>query len=63
MTWSDVHNWYQLKIRVEDDQLGAPSGSVYPSRLLAKEPKPNKERYQPYLKDRRNTPEAQLTSQ
>ncbi|XP_070001697.1 uncharacterized protein [Nicotiana sylvestris] len=44
VTWSDVHNRYQSKIRVEEDQLGAPSGSVYPRRLLAKEPKPNKER-------------------
>ncbi|XP_070020700.1 uncharacterized protein [Nicotiana sylvestris] len=55
MTWSDVHNRYQSTIRVEDDQLGATSGSVYPSRLLAKEPKSNKERYQPYTEDRRNT--------
>ncbi|XP_070029027.1 uncharacterized protein [Nicotiana sylvestris] len=56
VTWSDVHNRYQSKIRVEDDQLGAPMSSVYPSRLLAKEPKPNKERYQPYTKDKRNAP-------
>lgn len=34
VTWSDVHNRYQSKISVDDDQLGAPSGSVYPSRLL-----------------------------
>ncbi|XP_070004596.1 uncharacterized protein [Nicotiana sylvestris] len=44
VTWSDVHNRYQSKIRAKDDQLGAPSGSVYPNRLLAKESKPNKER-------------------
>ncbi|XP_019223470.1 PREDICTED: uncharacterized protein LOC109205245 [Nicotiana attenuata] len=56
LTWSDIHNRYQSKIRVEDDQLGAPSGSGYPSRLLVKEPNPNKERYQPYTKDRRNSP-------
>ncbi|XP_070030040.1 uncharacterized protein [Nicotiana sylvestris] len=50
VTLSDVHNRYQSKIRVEDDQLGAFSGSVYPRRLLEKEPKPNKERYQPTSK-------------
>ncbi|XP_070026355.1 uncharacterized protein [Nicotiana sylvestris] len=54
MTWSDIHNRYQSKIRVEDDQLGAPSGSVYPSRRPSKESKPNKEIYQPYPEDRRN---------
>jgi len=26
VTWADVHNRYQSNIRVEDDQLGAPSG-------------------------------------
>ncbi|XP_070010277.1 uncharacterized protein [Nicotiana sylvestris] len=35
VTWADVHNMYQSKIRVKDDQLGAPLGSNYPSRLLA----------------------------
>ncbi|XP_070005141.1 uncharacterized protein [Nicotiana sylvestris] len=54
VTWSDIHNRYRSKIRVEDEQLGVPSGSVYPSRLSAKEPKPNKQRYQPYTEDRRN---------
>ncbi|XP_019251177.1 PREDICTED: uncharacterized protein LOC109230103 [Nicotiana attenuata] len=29
-TWADAHNRYQSKIRVEDDQLGAPSGSIGP---------------------------------
>ncbi|XP_070038096.1 uncharacterized protein [Nicotiana tomentosiformis] len=28
ITWADVHNRYQSKIRVEDDQLGAPYGPV-----------------------------------
>nr|XP_016476107.1 PREDICTED: uncharacterized protein LOC107797709 [Nicotiana tabacum] len=60
MTWSDVYNEYQSKIRAEDDQLGASSGSVYLSRLLVKESKLNKERYQPYLEDRRNTPRHNL---
>ncbi|XP_070013177.1 uncharacterized protein [Nicotiana sylvestris] len=59
-TWPDVYNWYQSKIRAEDDQLGAPSGLVYPNRLLAKEPKPNKERYQLYIEDRRNAPRGNL---
>ncbi|XP_070025815.1 uncharacterized protein [Nicotiana sylvestris] len=60
VTWSDVHNCYQSKIRVEDDQLGAPSGSVHHNRLAAKPPtdtkresRSNKEQYQPYI-DRRN---------
>ncbi|XP_070029209.1 uncharacterized protein [Nicotiana sylvestris] len=32
VTWADMDNRYQSKIRVEDDQLGAPSGSIYPNR-------------------------------
>ncbi|XP_070028611.1 uncharacterized protein [Nicotiana sylvestris] len=60
MTCPDVHNRYQSKARVRDDQLGAPSGSVYPSRLLAKEAKPNKERYQPYTEDQRNAPRRNI---
>ncbi|XP_070013894.1 uncharacterized protein [Nicotiana sylvestris] len=50
--WSDVHNRYQSKIRVEDDQLGVPSGLVHhnrlaakPSRDIDKESRSNKERY------------------
>ncbi|XP_070010418.1 uncharacterized protein [Nicotiana sylvestris] len=61
MTWEDVHNSYQSKTRVEDEQLGAPSGSVFQRRLLAKESenvdkgsRSNKERYHPYVDDRRN---------
>ncbi|XP_070029852.1 uncharacterized protein [Nicotiana sylvestris] len=61
VTWSDVHNRYRSKIRVENDQLGAPSGSVYlnrfavkPSRDTDQEPRFNKERYQPYA-DRKNS--------
>nr|XP_009785581.1 PREDICTED: uncharacterized protein LOC104233825 [Nicotiana sylvestris] len=53
VTWSDAHNRYQSKIRVEDDQLEAPSGSVHPNRFAAKPPKVtdrgsrfNKGRYQ-----------------
>ncbi|XP_070030827.1 uncharacterized protein [Nicotiana sylvestris] len=42
VTWADVHNMHQSKIKVEDDQLGAPSGLVYPSRLLVKEPRESK---------------------
>ncbi|XP_070015448.1 uncharacterized protein [Nicotiana sylvestris] len=60
VTWSDVHNRYQSKIKVEDDQLGAPSGSVYPSRVPANEPRPNKERYQQYTEDRRNAPRRNI---
>nr|XP_016438831.1 PREDICTED: uncharacterized protein LOC107764743 [Nicotiana tabacum] len=52
---------YQSKIRVVDDQLGAPSGSVHSNRFAAKPSRDSdqglrfkKERYKPYIKDRRN---------
>ncbi|XP_019225956.1 PREDICTED: uncharacterized protein LOC109207483 [Nicotiana attenuata] len=52
---------YQSKIRVQDDQLGTPSGSVHPNRFATKPPRDtdrgsrfNKERYRPYIEDRRN---------
>ncbi|XP_070022193.1 uncharacterized protein [Nicotiana sylvestris] len=61
VTWVDVHSQYQSKIRVEDNQLGAPSGSVYPvrpidrvERDIDREPRSNKDRYQPYNEDRRS---------
>ncbi|XP_070043106.1 uncharacterized protein [Nicotiana tomentosiformis] len=59
VTWADIHNRYQSKIRVEDDQLGAHSESVYPVRTLDRvkrdidrEPRSNRDRYLPYNKDR-----------
>ncbi|XP_070049438.1 uncharacterized protein [Nicotiana tomentosiformis] len=61
VTCVDVHNRYQSKIRVEDDQLGTTSDSVYPNRSAARnqrdidrESRSNKDRYQPYIADRRN---------
>ncbi|XP_070049816.1 uncharacterized protein [Nicotiana tomentosiformis] len=61
VTWANVHNQYQLKIRVKDDLLGAPTGSVYPNmpvervkRDFDREPRSNKDRYQPYGRDRRD---------
>ncbi|XP_070054409.1 uncharacterized protein [Nicotiana tomentosiformis] len=55
ITWTDVHNWYQSKIRVKDDQLGAPSKSIYLARTLDRakrdidrEPGSNGDRYRPY---------------
>ncbi|XP_070020257.1 uncharacterized protein [Nicotiana sylvestris] len=61
VTWANVHNRYQSKIRVEDDQLGDPSRSVYPIRPLDKikrdidrEPRSNRDQYQPYNGDHRN---------
>ncbi|XP_070007947.1 uncharacterized protein [Nicotiana sylvestris] len=61
VTWLDVHHRYQSKIRVEDDQLGAPSGSVHHNILVVKtlrdtdrELRSNKERYQPYVDHRNN---------
>ncbi|XP_019226856.1 PREDICTED: uncharacterized protein LOC109208240 [Nicotiana attenuata] len=66
-TWADVHNRYQRKISVEDNQLGAPLGLVYPSRFVIKEqrfverePRPKKERYRPYVEDRRNAPKRNI---
>ncbi|XP_070055424.1 uncharacterized protein [Nicotiana tomentosiformis] len=60
VTWADEHNRYQSKIKVEDDQLGAPSGTVYPirpidriKRDIDREPRSNRDRYQPYNRDRR----------
>ncbi|XP_070041246.1 uncharacterized protein [Nicotiana tomentosiformis] len=59
VTWADMHNQYKSKIRVEDDQLGALSGSVYPVRASDKfkrdidhEPRSSRNRYQPYNGDR-----------
>ncbi|XP_070055301.1 uncharacterized protein [Nicotiana tomentosiformis] len=59
VTWADVHSRYQSKIGVEDDQLGSPSGSVYPIRPVDRikrdidpEPRSNRGRYQPYNGDR-----------
>nr|XP_016439686.1 PREDICTED: uncharacterized protein LOC107765536 [Nicotiana tabacum] len=55
------------KIRVEDDQLGAPSSSVHPNILMAKPPRDtdresrfNKEWYQTYV-DRRNNGSSRNT--
>ncbi|XP_070046896.1 uncharacterized protein [Nicotiana tomentosiformis] len=60
VTWDDVHNRYQSKIRVEDDQLGAPSRSVYPirdsdrsKRDIDHEPRSSRDWYQPYNGDRK----------
>ncbi|XP_070026686.1 uncharacterized protein [Nicotiana sylvestris] len=61
VTWADMQNRYQSKIRVEDDQFGAPSGSVYPNRSegriqrdIDRKPRSDKDQYQPYSVDRRN---------
>nr|XP_009594254.1 uncharacterized protein LOC104090778 [Nicotiana tomentosiformis] len=55
VTWTDVHNRYQSKIRVEDDQLGAPPESIYhiisidrTKRDINRETRSNMDRYQPY---------------
>ncbi|XP_070055025.1 uncharacterized protein [Nicotiana tomentosiformis] len=62
VTWADVYNRYRSKIRVEDDQLETLSGSVYPNRTIDRvkrdidrEPRSNRDRYQPYGGDRRNS--------
>ncbi|XP_075088262.1 uncharacterized protein LOC142170284 [Nicotiana tabacum] len=62
VTWSDVHNRYQSKIRVEDDQLGAPLCLIYPNRSVERvrrdvdrKPQSNRDQYQPYGKDQRNS--------
>ncbi|XP_070011352.1 uncharacterized protein [Nicotiana sylvestris] len=58
VTWADVLNRYQSKIRIEDDQLGTPSGSVYPTMPMGRikgdvdrEPRSNRDQYQPYNGD------------
>ncbi|XP_070047061.1 uncharacterized protein [Nicotiana tomentosiformis] len=58
VTWADAHNRYQSKIRVEDDQLGAPSWSVYPlrpvdriKRDIDREMRLNRDRYRSYNGD------------
>ncbi|XP_019266055.1 PREDICTED: uncharacterized protein LOC109243570 [Nicotiana attenuata] len=60
VTWDDVHNRYQSKIRVEES-AGAPSRSVYPARPADRvkrdidcEPRSNRDRYQLYNEDRRS---------
>ncbi|XP_070055471.1 uncharacterized protein [Nicotiana tomentosiformis] len=62
ITWTYVHNRYQSKIRVEDDQLGTPSRSVHLVRITDRvkrdtdhEPRSNQDRYQPYNRDRRSS--------
>ncbi|XP_070043127.1 uncharacterized protein [Nicotiana tomentosiformis] len=66
VTWVDVHNRYQSKIRVEDDQLGAPSESIYPVRTIDRvkrdidhELRLNRDRYQPYNEDQKNSGSGQ----
>ncbi|XP_070008522.1 uncharacterized protein [Nicotiana sylvestris] len=60
ITWADVHNRYQSKIKVKDDQLGAPSRFVYPikvkdrsKRVTNHKPRSVRDRYQPYGSDQR----------
>ncbi|XP_070040173.1 uncharacterized protein [Nicotiana tomentosiformis] len=62
VTWDDDHKRYQSKLKVEDDQLRALSGSVYPVRTFDRvrrdiyhEPRSNRDRYQPYNGDRRSS--------
>ncbi|XP_070049478.1 uncharacterized protein [Nicotiana tomentosiformis] len=68
VTSADMHNRYQLKIKVEDYQLGSPSGSVYPIRSVNKikrdidrEPRLNNDGYQPYNVDHRSSGYGQNT--
>ncbi|XP_009769347.2 uncharacterized protein [Nicotiana sylvestris] len=60
ITLADVHNRYQSKIRVEDDQLWATSKSIYPNRPMDRikrdidrEPRSNRDQYQSYNRDHR----------
>ncbi|XP_070034677.1 uncharacterized protein [Nicotiana tomentosiformis] len=62
VTWANVHNRYQSKIRVEDDQLRGPSGFVYPVRTfdsvkreIDREPRQTRDRYQLYNEDRKSS--------
>ncbi|XP_070005591.1 uncharacterized protein [Nicotiana sylvestris] len=56
-----MHSCYQSKIRLEDNQLGTPSGSVHPNIFTGNPPRDvdresisNKEWYQPYIDQRNN---------
>nr|XP_009778095.1 PREDICTED: uncharacterized protein LOC104227536 [Nicotiana sylvestris] len=62
ITLANVHNRYQLTLRVKDDQLGALFGYVYPvrpidrvKRDIDREPKSNRDGFQLYNGDRRNS--------
>ncbi|XP_060172035.1 uncharacterized protein LOC132603136 isoform X1 [Lycium barbarum] len=55
VTWADVHNRYESKIRVEDDQLELPPGPVIMNKSLERprknyepEARSSRERYRPY---------------
>ncbi|XP_059310915.1 uncharacterized protein LOC132062348 [Lycium ferocissimum] len=55
VTWADVHNRYESKIRIEDDQLELSPGPVNGSknsersrRNYEPETRPSRERYRPY---------------
>nr|XP_009796742.1 PREDICTED: uncharacterized protein LOC104243247 [Nicotiana sylvestris] len=56
-----IQAFTQVELRVEDDQLGAPIGSIYPNRPVDRvkrdddrERRSNRDRYPPYGRDRRN---------
>ncbi|XP_060202184.1 uncharacterized protein LOC132630640 [Lycium barbarum] len=62
ITWADVHNRYESKIRVEDDQLGLPSGPINRiknldrlKRMLETKFQPSRDRYHPYSQPGRST--------
>ncbi|XP_059295630.1 uncharacterized protein LOC132048967 [Lycium ferocissimum] len=55
VTWADVHNRYESKIRVEDDQLELSPGPINMSKNFERsrknyepEARPSRERYRPY---------------
>ncbi|XP_060170667.1 uncharacterized protein LOC132601604 [Lycium barbarum] len=48
VTWADVHNRYESKIRVEDDQLELPPGPIGGSKN-SETSRPSKNRYRPYV--------------
>ncbi|XP_059315834.1 uncharacterized protein LOC132066555 [Lycium ferocissimum] len=62
ITWADVHNRYESKIRVEDDQLGLPPGPINriknsdrPKRMAEMKFQPPRDRYHPYPQPERST--------
>ncbi|XP_070032574.1 uncharacterized protein [Nicotiana tomentosiformis] len=52
ITWADVHNLYQSKIRVEDDHLGFRSVI---KRDIEQEPRSNKDRFRLYNENSRDS--------
>ncbi|XP_060195074.1 uncharacterized protein LOC132624288 [Lycium barbarum] len=61
ITWADIHNRYESKIRVEDDQLGLSPGPInrikhsdIPKRVIEENFQPLRDKYHPYPQPERS---------